>query len=37
LVRIAENARETTKLKQAKALENDIVKKVKDSMKKEAP
>jgi hypothetical protein len=37
LVRIAENARETTKLKQAKALENDIVKKVKDSMKKAAP
>jgi hypothetical protein len=36
LVRIAENARETTKLKQAKALENDIVKKVKESMKKAA-
>jgi hypothetical protein len=37
LIRIAENARETTKLKQAKALENEIIKKVKDSMKKAAP
>jgi hypothetical protein len=33
LVRIAENAKKTNKLKREKAIENDIIKKVKDSMK----
>lgn len=37
LVRIAEKARETTKLKKSKALENDIVKKVLESMKATPP